>query len=216
MIGCSTDADCATLGDVQCVLEGESAAEAQCGTSASWSTNGICLPRCEPGTCEQAQACAVGSCVPLALPESAFCSDVAAPELNQRQNEEELIALIEAARLSGGVACRGAAPSDPVAALRLDARLFCAARVFAADLAENPDYDLDDSMGRGNVDRLDLAGYSASLWAEGFVFRVQSANDALARMLSEADFCSGLVNPYFADIGIGFSGDTCVVTLGDE
>src|SRR5262245_51440822 len=58
---CSSDADCGDLEGARCVENTENAHQSQC--RAAPATSGICLPRCEPGSCADGQACVGGSCV---------------------------------------------------------------------------------------------------------------------------------------------------------
>jgi uncharacterized protein YkwD len=117
-------------------------------------------------------------------------------------------------RTAGGVTCGSGTPSAVLPALRLDAGLLCAARVFAADVAVTPaGSDLVDSLGRNTQDRLTLAGYTARAWAEAYSLRGPIATDALTAMLGDAAICAELTNTRYQDVGVGSSGKAYVVTL---
>jgi uncharacterized protein YkwD len=149
-----------------------------------------------------------------ALPDNAFCSPVADAALDERTREEEVLARLTEVRAAGATSCGGAASARPSAALRLDARLTCAARVLAQDLAVTRALSVVDSEGRSTEDRLRAAGYRPSLWADGFALEARSAMEALDLMLSDSQACTQLTSASFADIGVGGAGDVLVVTLG--
>jgi uncharacterized protein YkwD len=171
----------------------------------------MCLPSCTPGECA-AGACVNGACVPLALPDNDFCAPVALALADDQAAADELLALVNSRRVAGGSVCGSAEPSASVAPLRLDARLVCAARVFAADRAAAPGDDLTDSLGRGTEERLSLAGYEQLFWGERFA-RSDSAEAALNSALSDVDVCGRLLGADYVDIGVARSADIYVVTI---
>jgi hypothetical protein len=129
---------------------------------------------------------------------------------------DEFVDLVEQARLSGGTDCGNGVLTGPVAAARLDARLFCAAHIFADDLAVTRGSTLTDSSGRRTVDRMAQVGYSAQTWAEGFGVNAGSPAEGWSFMLGSLDFCSSFADPGLTDVGVAISGDVYVVTLGAE
>jgi hypothetical protein len=213
---CSSDGDCARLADARCALVTDPATWAACQSTQPALTQGICLPRCEPGSCDEGRACVAGACVLAAMPSTDFCAPVSNPGEANRSSEEELLELLQQMRAAGGVTCGADPPSAQLAPLRLDTRLLCAARVFAADLEVTRVESLVDSRGRGSQERLALAGYDFTAWGESFVFDAPSATEALSRMLADADSCSGLTDAVLQDVGVGASGHAYVVTLGAE
>src|SRR5687768_14690116 len=58
-VACTSDRDCSGIENARCALEASAAARSACGASAG---TGICLPRCEPGSCGEEQACVNGAC----------------------------------------------------------------------------------------------------------------------------------------------------------
>lgn len=213
--GCERDADCSSLSDAHCVLEEDSSAQALCRSSDAWSSRGMCRPRCQAGTCADGQVCVLLACTPLQLPTSADCAEVVGQDADRKLQEEKLLDAVEQARLAGTVACGGSA-APPVAAVRPDGRLHCAARLLAADLAKSSGGSLVDSKGRDTAARMALAGYRPSYWAEGFAFSVDSASSAWSEMLQSADFCSVAAGSQLLDVGVGVWGQTYVVTMGAE
>jgi uncharacterized protein YkwD len=212
--GCSVDGDCAAYAGTACVLSAEDAAVAQCRGEVSWSSPGICLPRCSPGGCAEAQTCTLGACVPRVLPSSDFCATVSSATAANRTLEEQLAEAVEQARASGGIDCGTGTVTGALGFVRVDPRLTCAARVLAQDLAATGARSFTDSAGRTTTDRLALVGYTARSWAEGFTRDMNSASTAITAMLGDAQFCSGLASAAMADIGVGHVKNVYVVTMG--
>lgn len=206
---CDSSASCSGLDGAVCAVADQPAAWAQCQTTTA--ATGICLMSCQPGDCQNDRTCIDGACVTLALPTSDFCAAVAEPEAAARQQEEELLALLQAARTEGVQSCSGV-PPQAVPALRADGRSVCAARVLAADLAITRSDNLVDSAGRNTLERLALAGYTATTWGESVAFAL-GAPAAFGIMLSGADSCPPLFDATATEVGIGCVEDACVVTL---
>jgi hypothetical protein len=214
--GCSHNEDCADFAGTTCVLATEDASNALCRGEANWASQGVCLPRCQPGSCGTGQACVLSACVPMALPDLDLCSSVAGVTNAQRTQEEELILSVEKTRQTGGIDCGNGLVATLLHFVRLDPRLTCAARALAADIAASGIRGLTDSAGRTTVERHALAGYSSRFWAEGYAYDVPSASVALQAMLADQDFCIGFVNATLADVGVGFSNNVYVATLATE
>jgi hypothetical protein len=209
---CSTDADCAALAGARCAAESEPATWTACQTVQP--TFGICLPRCEPGGCGDGQVCEGGACVLAPVPNDSYCAPVATPGSADRIGEEQFLDAVQAMRTAGGVTCAAGTPSPVLPELRLDARLLCEARVFAADVVVTPaGSDLVDSQGRTMAQRLNLVGYTYRLGAEAYSLRGPVATDALSAMLGDAQICPYLTDSRFQDVGVGSSGQAYVITL---
>ena len=214
--GCSLDSDCVDFPGTACVLKADDASSALCSGSVNWASQGICLPRCAPGGCGQAQTCALGACVPLVLPSSDFCSPVSGASIDGRTREEELVLAAEQTRHDGGIDCGTGTITGALAFVRVDPRLTCAARVLAQDMAATGNHSLTDSAGRSTAARLGLAGYQQSTWAEGYAWDVTSGSAALQAMLKDSAFCNGFVSATLTDIGAGYSGNVYILTLAAE
>jgi hypothetical protein len=210
---CTDDSACAGLDGAGCALPSDPAAWAQCTSRAP--SAGLCLPSCEAGSCGAGQACVNGRCVLAPLPATEFCTPVANPAQSDRVLEDELLALIQSARTEGGIVCPGGAPSSAIAALRLDTRLLCAARVLAADVQVTRNPSLTDSAGRDTPARLSLAGYEQAFWSEDFSFSA-TASGALMSVLQRAAGCDRIVDETYLDVGIGSVADVQVITLAVE
>jgi hypothetical protein len=211
---CASDADCAGLGDTRCALPADAAGASECVDGAS---SGLCLPRCEAGSCASDQACVAGACVLDPPPDVDFCAPVAAAAPAAHVREDELLALVQAMREAGGVTCGASEPSTPVPTL-LGQRgsLRCAARVLAADVDAGAARGLVDASGRSTRDRLAAAGYADTLWAEAYAVAAPAATDALAIMLGDESSCLALTRDGYVDIGVGSVGDASVVTLAAD
>jgi len=212
-VECGSDQDCAGIDDARCAFEETAAARSACGAAQSMSI-GICLPRCEPGSCGEGQACVNDACVLAALPDNAFCNALPASTEALRVLEDELLALAEARRTADDLACEGQPMSAPQRALRLSPSLSCAARVLAAGVAETRDTSLTDSEGRGTQERVELAGYEPLLWADTFAIEATSPEHALRLITQDLFACMALSDMDYVDIGIGVAGDVYVMTLG--
>lgn len=211
-IDCRNDSDCDRYANARCVLEEDSSSRAQCRASDSWSAQGTCRPRCEVGSCSNGQACALGACVPLQLPDVADCVESPQTLAETRVHEDELIDIVEQARLSSTIACSEAPVAQPQAPLRLDGRLYCAARLIAADLAASGAESPSDASSRPLV----AAGYTPDFWAVGYGTRVRSASEAWPKMLKSNQFCSLVSGSQVSDIGVAVIGNSYVVTVGSE
>lgn len=212
---CASDTDCSSVAGTACVLGSDDAATALCHGSVNWSSAGVCLPRCVPGGCGAQQACSLGVCVPMALPDSVFCSAASGNALADRIQEEDLLSAVAQSRAAGGIVC-GSTTASRLPLVRLDSRLTCTARVLAQDIVATSNASLTDSAGRTTTDRLALAGYQQRSWVEGYAWDVTNATAALQKMLSDGGFCDGFVDASLTDVGAGHAGNTYVLTLATE
>jgi hypothetical protein len=213
---CSSDDDCDSYENTRCAAVADPATWATCQTSQPALGAGICLARCEPGDCGEGRACVAAACVLAPMPAVDFCAPVEDRSAADRTNEEVFLDLLQEMRANGGVTCGTDAPTAELPLLRLDLRLLCAARVFAADLELTRADSRIDSQGRDSEGRMALAGYATTLWGEGYVSEPASPADALSRMLADPESCIALTDANLADVGVGVSGQVYVVTLGSE
>lgn len=209
---CQDDDECSDLPGGHCVLTSAPDLVAVCGAEAS---AGVCLPRCESGECPSQMVCADGACVPLSMPGSDFCAPVSERSDADRAREDQLLAELANLRAVGDVVCGENPASEPAPPLRLDARLWCAARVFATDLSPTAEFTLVDSSGRVTQDRMLLAEYEVVEWGESIGVG-PSAAEALEAMLTDVDSCVRLSAGRMLDVGVGVVGGVAVVTLGNE
>jgi hypothetical protein len=215
-VTCNADDDCGELAEARCALGVDPAAWAECESRDPAISGGICLPRCEPGSCGAEQACVAGACVLAPLPDAALCAELGDWDAARRTFEEELLALVQAARMSGGVSCGSAAPSAPAPPMRFDTRVVCAARAWALDIEQTGMPGLTDSAGRTGLERLLAAGHPARLWGDSYAVQTATAAQALDRMFSDAGSCSRMLDARYTDVGVGQVGQTFVVSIAAE
>lgn len=208
---CNDDLDCSSLEGARCSTVDDAARGAQCGGTEP--SVGLCLPRCEPGSCADGQSCVAGACVIAELPETEFCDPARAPSPMARAAEEQLLALLQQNRVAGSTTCASGETPAPAQPLRLDGRLSCVARVRALDQEATGVIGPSDSQGRGALERAGLAGYEASVWWESYAYNAASGSQAWERILADADSCAEFGNPQYSDVGVGQAGDTFVVLL---
>jgi hypothetical protein len=212
---CANDGECGAIEDARCALgEVDPAAWAECESRTPQLASGLCLPRCDPGSCGDGQACVSSACVLTPLPELPFCDGVAEWDGGARTREEELLALLQNLRVAGASCPEG--ETVPAPALRFDPRLVCAARVWASDIDDSGESGRLDSQGRTGGDRVMAAGYSPRQWWESFAYDVPSAERALQVMLADGASCARLTDALYTDVGVGGIGDTLVVTIATE
>jgi hypothetical protein len=211
---CTAEADCKGLGDARCVSHGAPAWRSLCG--ADEPEVGLCLPRCEAGSCGSGRACVEGACVLAEPPATELCATLTPASDDERARDDELIAAVESMRVQGGVVCGSDAKTAAANALALDARLMCAARAFASDLNITHGGSLTDSVGRSTSERLGAAGYTTRSWGEGFAYNQGSGASALSSILRDAGACRGLTDPNAIDIGVAHTGSVDVITVAAE
>jgi len=211
---CASDADCNGLGAARCVPSGEPAWRSLC--QASQAEIGLCLPRCEPGSCGEGRACVEGACVLAEPPATELCTALPSASDDELVRADQLIAAVERMRAQGGVVCGNQSATPASTPLRLDARLMCAARAFAADLDVTHSSSLTDSAGRNTSQRLEAAGYTSNTWGEGFAYNQSSGDSALSTILRDASACRGLTESSAADLGVARVGSVDVITVAAE
>lgn len=120
------------------------------------------------------------------------------------QLEADLLARTNAVRAAGAT-CNGTA-TPPADALIADARLDCAARRHALDMATADFFD-HESPTTGNVaDRVDAADYDWGTVGENIAAGQPSAEQALDDWVgSTTGHCENLMNPAFAHAGMALA-----------
>lgn len=209
---CEGDEACGPMSDALCARRDEPAAltcEGEPVTSA-----GVCLPRCDAGSCGESQVCVDGACVPFSLPDNALCLPVATTVAEQRSRDDTLLALVQESSAQG-VECGDARGPIREISWRVDPRLICVSRVLAADLAAGTAKSgTVDAEGRDTKQRMSMVGYTPQRWGVSFAAPARSPEQALRLMLKDAGNCERFKDPSFSDIGVANSGDAYVVTIG--
>ncbi len=214
---CASDLACAGLPNARCAAGGDLALMSTCGMTLELETPaGLCLPRCEPGSCGDGAVCIDGACVPAQAPqppEPMLCDSAPEPPAEQRELEDQLLALVLDERMNGGFQCGDDSAPGSALPLRVDARLTCAARTLAQDMDEAGIAAVVEGDGRATVERFRAAGYDAQLWGVNFAVRARGPGDALRLMHNDLDTCRRFADARFRDIGVGNVRDTYIVTL---
>jgi hypothetical protein len=212
---CKATLECEDLAGARCVGEADVAWQSTCD-AAPEQASGLCLPGCEAGTCQPGQACVSGACTFVTPPDTPLCAAAGMAEPDARRRADELLAAMQARRVSGGVTCGGDAPSEPASRLRVDGRVTCAAVVHAADMNVSRVPSLIDSEGRNTADRLNAANYTPTFWAEAFAISDESAEAAVDIMLGDRESCRGITSPRAREAGVAAVDDVWVIVLGAE
>jgi hypothetical protein len=147
-------------------------------------------------------------------PEPAYCDAVASWPEDSAQDEETLFTLIGLLRqnvngpLSGfaaGCIDAGIASAPP---LMMNRELRCAARLHSVDMYEGEYFDHETLDGVGPQARIELTGYSASVYGESIArgeIDVGLAGDsALFEDLLRPPECENLFDSGFNQVGIGY------------
>jgi uncharacterized protein YkwD len=111
--------------------------------------------------------------------------------------------LVNEAR-SRGARCgtRWFAPAPPV---RLSGTLGGVALGHANDMAEHDYFEHQDLAGRTPADRVRAVGYRETLVGENIAYGVTSADEAVKGWLDSPDHCENIMDPRFAEMGIGYA-----------
>jgi len=209
-LACARTSDCDSLPGAVCVDSTADSVQVGCTDEAGFLPAGLCLPGCEPGSCGADLICSLGACVPFLTPELPLCSALGDPD---RVLEDQLLLEVETRFSTGDLSCPDGSSLSASLLVTIAPELTCAARALAADILLTRSSSLVDSQGRTTSARLAEAGVTASRWAEGFAFGVDTATGGFARMLADAEFCAAVAGAGFEGIGVGVYGDSFVVLL---
>jgi uncharacterized protein YkwD len=94
---------------------------------------------------------------------------------------------------------------DPVA---WDDDLAEAARLHAEDMAAKDYFEHDSLDGRSFVDRIEATAYDGYAGGENIAMGFQSPKDVLQGWLNSPGHCTNMMDPDFADMGLGFASRT--------
>lgn len=113
------------------------------------------------------------------------------------------LALVNAAR-ARGARCgeRWFPPAPPV---RPSSTLDLVALGHADDMARHGYFEHRDLSGKSPADRVRAAGYREMLVGENIAYGVQSADEAVRGWLDSPGHCENIMNPRFAEMGLGFA-----------
>lgn len=133
---------------------------------------------------------------------------LAAPYRVPSRSESPLLAaraleLVNAAR-SRGSRC-GAQWFGPAPPVRLSLTLGQVALGHATDMAEHDYFEHRDLAGHSPADRVRAVGYHESLVGENIAYGLKSADEVVQGWLDSPGHCENIMDPRFAEMGIGFA-----------
>jgi uncharacterized protein YkwD len=105
---------------------------------------------------------------------------------------------------ANGTRCgqRSFGPTSPVT---LSATLATVAFGHAADMAEHDYFEHEDLMGHSPAQRVRAAGYEEKLVGENIAYGPKSVGEVVQGWLDSPDHCENIMDPRFAQMGIGFA-----------
>ena len=122
----------------------------------------------------------------------------AAPALAARA-----LQLVNEAR-ARGAQC-GVRSFEPAPPLTLSGTLAGVARGHAADMAVHDYFEHQDPSGHSPADRVRAAGYQEKLVGENIAYGPKSVEEAVQGWLKSPDHCQNIMDPRFAQMGIGLA-----------
>ncbi|HEY2685177.1 MAG TPA: CAP domain-containing protein [Steroidobacteraceae bacterium] len=144
-----------------------------------------------------------------ATPEATAVATKARPVSAKRSNiqaslqAERILSLINAAR-AHATTCgdRTFAPAPPV---NLSSALDGVAYGHALDMADHNYFEHEDLLGHSPADRVRAVGYKEKLVGENIAYGVENADQAVRGWLDSPGHCENIMDPRFAEMGIGFA-----------
>ncbi|HYK99692.1 MAG TPA: CAP domain-containing protein [Steroidobacteraceae bacterium] len=103
-----------------------------------------------------------------------------------------------------GAQC-GAQSFEPAPPLTLSGTLAGVARGHAADMAVHDYFEHQDLSGHSPADRVRAAGYHEKLVGENIAYGPKSVEEAVQGWLRSADHCQNIMDPRFAQMGLGLA-----------
>ena len=140
-----------------------------------------------------------------AVPQIEYCESVADWDPAWADLEEQILAIVNDARDEGRT-CGSAGNFGPTHPLQMNPALRCAARKHSADMAARAFFDHDNPSGESPYDRMADAEYGAySTAGENIAGGSPDADGTMMQWLASDGHCSNIMNPGFAEIGVGYS-----------
>lgn len=118
--------------------------------------------------------------------------------------EQEVVALINAARARGGD-CGSMGQFPPSAPLKVHPALTCSTRVHSLDMAEEDYFSHTNPEGHGPGWRMEQAGYDGTGWGENIAAGYSTPEAVVAGWLESDGHCANMLEPSFQDMGIGYA-----------
>ncbi|MCH9687620.1 MAG: CAP domain-containing protein [Deltaproteobacteria bacterium] len=137
------------------------------------------------------------------VPDTDYCRGVADWTMEEAAFERAVLDLVNQARASG--ANCGGMEFGPTTPLSMESRLRCAARVHSLDMATRGFFDHQNPQGQSPFDRMEEAGYEYRAAGENIAAGQSSPEPVVAGWLDSPGHCSNIMNPDFADLGVGYA-----------
>jgi uncharacterized protein YkwD len=139
------------------------------------------------------------------VPDNEYCADAADWDPAWADLEEQVLAIVNDVRREGR-SCGAAGDFRPTDALVMNPSLRCAARKHSADMAARNFFDHDNPSGESPWDRIAQAEYGPySTAGENIAAGSPDAAGTMMQWLDSDGHCSNIMNPGFAEIGVGYS-----------
>ncbi|MCH9681705.1 MAG: CAP domain-containing protein [Deltaproteobacteria bacterium] len=129
------------------------------------------------------------------------CEGLPAWPADRIANEQSVVELVNHHRARGATC--GGKWFGPVAAVRANAQLQCAARAHSRSMAVSGFFDHDDPQGRSPSDRIASAGYRARATGENISAGRASAAAVVSAWMDSPGHCANIMSPSFTEIGVG-------------
>ena len=138
-----------------------------------------------------------------AVPDNAYCMNVAAWEPQWTQLEQDILAIVNEVRAQGAN-CGSQGSFGPAGPLTMQPNLRCAARVHSKDMADRNFFDHTNPSGESPWDRMAQAGYSYSTAGENIAGGNATASATMDQWMNSDGHCANIMNPDFTEIGVGY------------
>jgi uncharacterized protein YkwD len=179
-----------------------SASGTSTSTGASTSTSADDDGTDDGSSAEGADESSSGGEDPIDVPDNAYCANVAAWDAPWVAWEEEVLALVNAERATGG-SC-GGQPFGPSSPLEMQPNLRCSARVHSKDMNDRGFFDHTNPDGDGPDERAQMAGFGGPWVGENIASGQMSPSEVMAAWMDSPGHCSNILNGDYAWIGVGY------------
>jgi hypothetical protein len=139
----------------------------------------------------------------MAMPDNAYCQPATDWNPVWIAHAEEVVALVNAARMTGGTC--GAQSFAPAPMLTWSAALMCASRVHSGDMADHDYVDHTNLDGKDAGWRFQQAGFSGKSWAESLGAGYATPAEVVQGWLDSEINCPQVRDGKFTAIGVGYA-----------
>lgn len=140
---------------------------------------------------------------PVATLKTPSAPEQPRPPLKASLQAERMLSLINAAR-AHSTTC-GNHTFGPAPPLSLSSTLDGVALGHALDMANHNYFEHQDLSGHSPADRVRAVGYKEKLVGENIAYGVENADEAVQGWLDSPGHCENIMDPRFAEMGIGFA-----------